>query len=279
MHPVTPILVADLLSPLHAELMRLLRGLTAEQWELPTIAVPWTVRDMVAHLLDTDIRLLSYGRDHLVRDTSHPAPTTYEELVALLNRLNAEWVTAARRISPPTLIAFLEIVAPQTHTFLQSLDPYALSGVSVAWAGESQSFNWFDIAREYTEKWHHQQHIREAVGAPLLIERRWLEPVLDTFLRGLPHTYREVTAPDGTTLMVEITGEAGDIWALLRDNGRWSLYRGRPESATAHIQIDQNLAWRLFTKGASKEEVRPHVQLSGDEALALHLLNLLSIMA
>lgn len=279
MHPVTPILVADLLPPLHTELMVLLRGLTDEQWELPTIAVPWTVRDMVAHLLDTDIRRLSYGRDHLVRDTSHPAPTNYTELVVFLNRLNAEWVTAARRISPPTLMAFLKIVAPQTHTFLQSLEPYANAGISVAWAGEDESQNWFDIAREYTEKWHHQQHIREAVGAPLLTERRWVAPVLDTFLRGLPHTYRDVIAVDGTALVVEITGEAGDIWTLLRDNGNWSLYQGRPATATAHIQIDQDLAWRLFTKGVAKAEVRPHIQILGDEAFALHLLNLLSIMA
>lgn len=279
MHPVTPILVADLLSPLHTELLILLRGLTPEEWEMPTVAVPWTVRDMVAHLLDTDIRRLSYGRDHLVRDTSPLAPTTYEELVVFLNRLNADWVTAARRISPPTLMAFLDIVAPQTHTFLQSLDPYATAGVSVAWAGEEQSQNWFDVAREYTEKWHHQQHIREAVGAPLLTERRWLAPVLDTFLRGLPHTYRDVDVLNGTALVVEITGEGGDEWTLLRDDGTWLLYQGRPATATAHIQMDQDLAWRLFTKGVSKEEVRPQVQIFGDESLALHLLNLLSIMA
>ena len=279
MHPVAPILVADLLGPLHAELMRLLRGLTSEQWEMPTIAVPWTVRDMAAHLLDTDIRRLSYGRDHLVRDSSQPTPTTYEELVDLLNRLNAEWVSAARRISPPTLLAFLDIVAPQTHSFLQSLDPYANAGISVAWAGEDKSQNWFDVAREYTEKWHHQQHIREAIGAPLLTEARWLRPVLDTFLRALPHTYRHVDAPDGTTLVVEVTGVAGDVWTISRDEGRWSLNRGRPENATAQIQIDQDLAWRLFTRGISKEEVRRHAQILGDDALALHLLNLLSSMA
>jgi uncharacterized protein (TIGR03083 family) len=279
MHPVMPILVADLLPPLHVELMSLLRGLTAEEWEKPTVAVPWTVRDMAAHLLDTDIRRLSYGRDHLVQDSSRPAPDSYEELVTLLNRLNAEWVIAAKRISPPILMAFLDIVAPQTHTFLQSLDPYAVSGVSVAWAGESESQNWFDVAREYTEKWHHQQHIREAVGAPLLTERRWLEPVLDTFLRGLPHTYRDVDVPDGTALVVEISGEAGDSWTLFRQSGKWLLYRGCPDNPTAHIRLDQDRAWRLFTKGATKEEVRPHIEIAGDETLALHLLNLLSIMA
>lgn len=279
MQPVAPILVAELLSPLHVELMRLLRKLTPEQWEMPTVALPWTVRDMVAHLLDTDIRRLSYGRDQLPRDSALPAPVGYDEVVTLINRLNAEWVTAAKRISPPTLMAFLDIVAPQTHHFLQSLDPYAKAGISVLWAGENESFNWFDIAREYTEKWHHQQHIREAVGAPLLTQRQWLAPVLDTFLRALPYTYQEVAAADGTTLLLEITGDAGDFWTLLREENSWKLYRGMPNQPTAHLRMGQDWAWRLFTKGISKEEVQPYIQIDGDEVLARHLLNLLAIMA
>jgi hypothetical protein len=34
----------------------------------------------------------------------------------------------------------------------------------VAWAGEAESKNWFHVARDYSEKWHHQQQIREAVS-------------------------------------------------------------------------------------------------------------------
>jgi hypothetical protein len=48
--------------------------------------------------------------------------------------------------------------------YLKSLDPFDKAVFSVAWAGEDESKNWFHIAREYTEKWHHQQQIRLAVG-------------------------------------------------------------------------------------------------------------------
>jgi hypothetical protein len=47
---------------------------------------------------------------------------------------------------------------------LKELDPFAEAIFSVGWAGEEKSLNWFHIAREYTEKWHHQQQIRLAVG-------------------------------------------------------------------------------------------------------------------
>ena len=33
-------------------------------------------------------------------------------------------------------------------------------------AGEAVSANWFDVAREFTERWHHQQQIRLAIGGP-----------------------------------------------------------------------------------------------------------------
>ncbi len=89
-------------------------------------------------------------------------------------------------------MAFLEMTDPLLYQHFKALPPFEPAGVSVAWAGEAQSFNWFDIAREYTEKWLHQQHIREAVSRPVLAERRWLHPVLDTFMRALPYTYRGV---------------------------------------------------------------------------------------
>ena len=49
--------------PLYREIVDLLRTLTAEDWERPTIARAWRVRDVVAHLLDTMLRRLSFHRD------------------------------------------------------------------------------------------------------------------------------------------------------------------------------------------------------------------------
>ena len=279
MRALEPIDAVELLPALHAELLTLLRALSPEDWRKPTIAAPWTVHDMVAHLLDTDIRRLSFQRDGLAPLPPPQPISSYQGLVAFLNQLNGEWVAAARRISPQLLIGFLELIGPQVHALFKGLDPHAPASISVAWAGEDVSPNWFDIAREYTEKWHHQQHIREAVGAPLLTGKRWLAPVLETFLRGLPHTYRDVVAPDGVQLTIEIEGEAGGVWTLLRQEQTWRLYADAGSQASAQIALDQDIAWRLFTKGMSGEAARSHARISGDEALAAHLLKLLAIMA
>jgi Mycothiol maleylpyruvate isomerase N-terminal domain len=48
--------VVPLFGPLHEELVRLLSGLSAADWERPTVAGAWRMRDVAAHILDTDLR-------------------------------------------------------------------------------------------------------------------------------------------------------------------------------------------------------------------------------
>lgn len=56
--PTQPIPVAHLLAPLHDELVALLRGIGDDEWNAPTSAGAWTVKDVTAHLLDTTLRRL-----------------------------------------------------------------------------------------------------------------------------------------------------------------------------------------------------------------------------
>ena len=46
-----------------AELLDLLRALSAVEWEQPTVAAPWVVRDVVAHIFGDDVSRLARGRD------------------------------------------------------------------------------------------------------------------------------------------------------------------------------------------------------------------------
>ncbi len=276
MQPVGPIITAGLFPGLHAELIGLLRGLAPGDWERPTAAEGWTVRDMAAHLLDTDIRRLSFQRDGLT-PLAPPAPLeSYRDLVGWLDSLNAQWVVAARRISPRVLTDLLALTGAQLAELFAALDPEA-PALGVAWAGEQRSAVWFDTAREYTEKWMHQQQIRDAVRAPLLNDRRWLFPALDTFLRGLPHTFAAVEAPEGTAVALLIEGAAGGTWTLLREGPIWRLHHGQPPRLDALLALDQDRAWRLFTKGLRPDQAG--ARLEGDARLAVRALDLVAIMA
>jgi hypothetical protein len=172
--------------------------------------------------------------------------------VSLINHDNEIWVQAARRISPEIMIEFLDLTDRHLYDHFRSLDQDALAGITVAWASESLPPNWFDIAPEYTERWLHQQHIREAVGQPLLTARAWLSPALDTFMRGPPRTFRNVKAEKGISVSVQISGEAGGEWSLVRGGFGWELFAGLDPMAACCVQVDQDLAWRLFTKGVAQ---------------------------
>jgi len=284
MKPVEPIFVAELFCRIHGELLSLLGNLSGDDWNKPTAARAWVVKDIVAHLLDSDIRRLSYQRDKapMIPPESPIAPSApegYRDLVGFLNQLNADWVRAAKRISPRLLIEFLEVTGAQVCELFKSLDPFAPALFGVAWAGEQESQNWFDVAREYTEKWHHQQQIRDAVGAPALTGREWLFPVLDTFLRGLPHTYRDTQADEGACVAFIVAGEAGGVWTLNRESGEWKLYAGEGADAVCEVRMDQDAAWRLLTKGLSQEEAAVRIEIIGDTRLGKPILGMLAVMA
>jgi uncharacterized protein (TIGR03083 family) len=276
--PMAPVFLVDLFPGLHAELMTLLRGLEPGDWNRPTACALWSVKDIAAHLLDGSLRRLSFARDGLTATPNAPI-SSYADLVDYLNRLNAEWTTAARRLSPRVLIELLDFTSGPVHAFFRSLDPHALALFPVAWAGEGASQNWFDIGREYTERWLHQQQIREAVGAEGLTAPRWLHPTLDIFVRALPFAYQGVGAPDGRSVRFTIEGEAGGVWTLVRGAAGWRLFAGGEAAPATAVSLDQEAAWKLFSRGLDQESARRSVRIEGDPRLGEPVLGTLAVMA
>ena len=277
---LTPSLVLDLFPEERAALLELLSSLSDEEWGRPTVCPGWSAKDVALHLLGDDIGRLSRGRDAFAPAAFAPTGRgDFEaELLAFINRQNERWVEATRRLSPRLLIDLLRWSGEETRRYFESLDPYIL-GEPVSWAGPEPAPVWLDVAREYTERWLHQQQIRDAVGKPGLKERRLFAPVLDTFARALPQTYRDVAAPAGTHVRLTITGDAGGAWSLVRDGAGWRLHTHADGEPQAAVVLDQETAWRLFTKGISRDEALATATISGERALGLKVLETVSIIA
>jgi uncharacterized protein (TIGR03083 family) len=272
-----PILCAHLLRKVDAKLIDLLRSLDPAEWGLQTVSPSWRVRDVAAHLLDTALRKLSLVRDSCFVEAVEI--TSPADVVALVNRLNREGVAVYRRLSPPLLIEMMETVCEQSAQFHESLDPFAPAAFSVSWAGEDSSLNWFDTARELTERWHHQQQIRLAANRPGIMTPELYHPVLDCFLRGLPHLYRHADSPAGTMIQVEVRGDCGGRWFLARAKNGWQLLRDPATAPISHVIIPQEIAWRIFTKGIDREAAHAQVQIEGNRSLAEKVLELTAIVA
>jgi uncharacterized protein (TIGR03083 family) len=271
-----PILCAHLLRKVDRQLIDLLQSLTADEWSMQTIAPRWKVRDVAAHLLDTVLRKLSMVRDSWFVENADPQSP--QDVIALVDRLNREGVVVYRRLSPVVLIELMTIACEQSASFHESLDPFARAAFNVSWAGEQASLNWFDTARELTERWHHQQQIRLATDRPGIMTGELYSPVLDCFVRGLPYAYRHTDAAAGTSILLEITGECGGTWVMLKEFDRWSFARKLPEKVACRVTLPQAIAWRLFTKGIARDSARPLLQIEGDRSLAEGILGLTAIV-
>ena len=272
-----PILTVDLFPILEGKLIELLRCLRHDDWSRPTLAKQWTVKDIAAHLLDGNLKRLSTQRDGFFGLTAPPREG-YEAFIAFINRNNLDWVQAARRLSPRVVIDMMEITSKEVYDLFRGLDPNAPALWGVTWAGEETSANWFDIAREYTERWHHQQQIRIAVERLGINSRELYFPVLDTFMRGMPHAFRSVEAREGTIVEIQITGEAGGSWFVERCDSHWRLEE-HATSADATLRMDQELAWRVFTRAVDAQSAASQVAISGDRSLATQALTLIAVLA
>ena len=279
MPPELPIPTLQLFPKLDELLLDFLRSLSPADWEKQTIVPLWTIKDIAAHLLDGNLRTLSMSRDGHFGEKPDPIES-YGDLVAYLNRLNADWVKAFKRVSPTVLIELLELTGSQYNTYLKTLNPYTPALFSVAWAGEENSQNWFHIAREYTEKWHHQQQMRLAMGQEeVLYAPELYFPYLDTSMRALPHHYRSVVAEPGTVILFEVKGIPKAQWYLQRGENAWILSKTLDQSPIASVSIDGAIAWRMLTKGIAKAEAAKRMEIEGDQKLGAVVMDMLAVMA
>ena len=162
---------------------------------------------------------------------------------------------------------------------MMNADMNILAPISVVWAGEEHSMNWFHIAREFTEKWHHQQQIRDAVGKPGIMTKEFFYPVMDTFMRGMPHRYRDVQAAENSLVRITISTEIGGQWFLIRNNNAWQLTTNAVELPDASVTLEPDTAWKLFTKGIKPEAAKSASIISGNEQLIEPALKLIAVMA
>jgi hypothetical protein len=281
--PLPPILVADLFPEVSRRLVGLLRSLSPDEWHLPTVSSRRTVKDIASHLLDGSLRRLSMQRDGYRTDDGRSGPRAGEPLVDFLNRLNDEWEVGTRRLSPNILVGLIEWADGQLAELFRSLDPHGPAIFPVAWAGEERSENWMDVARDYTEKWHHTQQLFDATGRASTIMTRHLgHPCLDTFMRALPFTFRSVDADLGCVVALSVTGEAGGNWYVERRERGWAQTAEPSRSPSATVTMDQDTAWKLVTKRRNREAIRrqfPDIGITGDESLGSHVLDTVSVMA
>jgi uncharacterized protein (TIGR03083 family) len=220
-------------------LLGFLDGLTPADWVAPSAAPGWTVQDLASHLLDDDLSWLSHQRDGSTAALVDMSDR--RGFVELLAAKNQRWVDAARVLSPRVLIDLLGWAGDQVDAYHAQCD---LRGDAwVSWAGSQPVPFWFNLAQEFTERWVHQQQMREAVSR-IEDHADHLPEVLRTFMWAVPHQLSQPTDA-ATTLEMTIAGVA--CWTLSTNADGWVMEERTATAPTATATLSPDAAWRLFT--------------------------------
>ena len=134
--------------------------------------------------------------------------------------------------------------------------------------------NQLDVNHQYAKNWLAQQQIRFELNNQKLLNREFYFPYLNTVMQALPYTYSTVNSFVGSTVKVEIVGEAGGIWTIVKNQNNWGFYNEETKHPTALVYIDQQIAWLLFSKEINTMDAVQYYQLHGDTALASQALKM-----
>lgn len=267
MNQPEPIDTRPLIQQIDRELINLLKTFSPGEWNRK-VNQNWSVKDTAAHLLDGNLRRLTSQRDRYPVPGPPDASEDHSSLVKYLANLNQEWVDVSKRFSPGLLIDLFEFTSQKTAQMYESTEMDSEAIFPVSWAGHETSPAWFDIAREYSEKWYHQQQIREVTARDLLTEEKWIEPLINTFMRGMPFAY-DKHAPGcepGTEVQITISDGFIQLWVIRNDDESWKLYLGKAGNPVFTIQAKADIAWRILAKWKKYEELESKLWVDGDTA-------------
>lgn len=188
--------ICDDLAAEKADLVSVLVDLDDVQWDLPTPAEGWAIRDQVSHLAFFDEKALQ----------AHHDPETFVAALADVAGLMATHLQRGRGMTPGELLAWWDEANRSLLAAYRTLDP----SEKVVWYGPPMAAR-SKITARIMETWAHGQDVVDALGIVRTPTRR-LRHVCHIGVRarayafsvnGLPipseDVYVELAAPDGST--------------------------------------------------------------------------------
>ena len=189
--------VADLATE-QRSFARLLARLAPADYERPSAAPGWTIRDQVAHLADTE---------EVAADTILGGPRAFRRSVSAFPTAEAFTAAGCRRgrdMATAELTAWWQDAAATTLSLLRDMAPDRRVDWGFGMAARTLA------AARLMEHWAHRLDITESLGLPVVVSGR-LWHVADLALQTLPYALARarVRRPVDRTLRLELTEPSG----------------------------------------------------------------------
>jgi uncharacterized protein (TIGR03084 family) len=234
--------MAELLSDLAAEtevVEELLAGLHAGDWDRPTPAHGWAIRDQVSHLAYFD------GIAVLALREPDGFQATKAELTAIGDEFVDHVAQRYRSMRADELANWFRSARRRLITEFDSADPAA----KLPWFGPSMSAA-SSVTARLMETWAHGQDIADALGRRTGATDR-LRHIAHIGVRAMPFSFqlRGLPVPD-ESLYVELAAPGGGTWSWGAPDGENQVH-GPAEDFCLVVTQRRNIAdTAVRTKGA-----------------------------
>jgi uncharacterized protein (TIGR03083 family) len=266
----------DHLGAIWASIGGLCQGLSEEEWALPTSCPGWSVQDHLSHLAGIEALLL--GRPQPSRPvTAVPWPPSYVHND--LGEANEAAVEFRRPwAGAQVLEEFLDLSAARLEVLREmsdeALDEESWTPIGPGTVRDLLAIRAFDT-------WVHEQDMREALRRPGDLDTPAARHALDRCFLALPYVVgKRAAAPEGSTVVFEVTGATTGTLAVGVTDGRAAALDAPPGNPTTGIRGDFVTITRLCCGRVDPAGVleRGEVAFSGDADLGRRVVECLSFM-
>lgn len=245
----------------------LLADLTPEQWQTPTALPGWTVHDVVAHIVGTEMMLSGTptpeiditGRDHVHND---------------IGALNERWVEQLRGESPQAMLAVYREVIGRRKAALSATSPEEWNAVTFTPAGPD-SYGRFMRVRVF-DCWMHEHDIRDAVSVPAADDaysRADSRLALDEMTASMGFVVgKKGGAPDGSRVQLSLTGPLARTIRVAIDGRAAVVPDFGGQDPTAAITLDGRQFVRLAGGRPMVDHAPQTIEYGGDEAVGTRII-------
>lgn len=220
-----------------ASIDQLLADIPAGQWAAPTSLPGWSVQDVVAHMVGTELSLT--GEKPPADDSVRELPHVHNAIGAT----NERWVRLLRPESPAEVHRrFREITATRAEALaaMSEEDFLAPSWTPVGHGtyGRFMQIRVFDC-------WMHEQDIRHALDRPGNESGPGADASIDEVTAALGYVVgKKAQAPQGSSITMELDGPVRRTIHVLVD-GRAAVVDELPGPATATLTMSSTVFTRI----------------------------------
>lgn len=243
-----------------------------DQWKTPTDCPGWSVQDQVSHLAGAEVGIL--GRpspDHAPVETGH-----VKNEVGQRNEVVVDW----RRSSPgPKVLEEFQQVTRERLSLLRAMTEADFQAETQTPIGPGTVAEFLRI--RIFDAWIHEQDIRRAIGLPGHLEGPVAVLSVGRVARAMPFVVgKKAAAPDGTTVVFHITGNAGRVLPIVVEGTRARELEVEPPNPSVRLIMDaETFACLGCGRWPPRESLESgKVTIQGSQELGETIVNQMNIM-